>query len=587
MRMLFLLHTSNVRIDASEILIQSLVFVRKGCGMAMRILAVIPARGGSKGIPRKNVRLMNGKPLIAYAIANARASRYVTDVFVTTDSTEIADVAKSYGARIIERGDRLSSDLVTLDPVVYHAKKQAEKQCDCVFDYVVTMQPTSPLLRVETLDAAIEYTIQNTYDTVISVVNKPHLSWERDKEGVIRPLYIERKNRQELPPQYMETGAFVVTRDSCVKENTRIGEKMSVFEVDERESIDIDTVGDWILSESLMRRKKILFRVDGYVKLGLGHIYNCITLALSMIEHDVLLVTREDARTGIAKIKETNLPYRTFQKDEELEDIIKCFQPDIWVNDCLNTSKAYIEWLKKRVSRVVTIEDLGEGMEVADAVINALYDENEPRKNLYSGYRYVCLRDEFQMESPKAFSPTVRNVMVMFGGTDPSNLNKLVYDAVLSQSERFSDIRFFFITGIGYDNEGNGIVTRPKENVFVYPNVPRVTKYLKEADLVIMGQGRAIFEAACMGVPAVVLSQNEREMTHSFAQMEHGFLNLGLGQEVHPSLITNTLEWLVQTAAVREDMHRLMLQIPLKKGLARVKQIILGDDDFEHNHRTL
>ena len=123
--------------------------------------------------------------------------------------------------------------------------------------------------------------------------------------------------------------------------------------------------------------------------------------------------------------------------------------------------------------------------------------------------------------------------------------------------------------------------------MFVYPNVPRVTKYLKEADLVIMGQGRAIFEAACMGVPAVVLSQNEREMTHSFAQMEHGFLNLGLGQEVHPSLITNTLEWLVQTAAVREDMHRLMLQIPLKKGLARVKQIILGDDDFEHNHRTL
>lgn len=546
----------------------------------MRILAVIPARGGSKGIPRKNIRLMNGKPLISYAIANARASRYITDVFVSTDSAEIADIAQLYGAQIIERDERLSGDMVTLDPVVYHAKTRAEYQCGCVFDYVITMQPTSPLLHVETLDAAIEYAMREGDDTIISAVNKPHLSWGRDDSGEICPLYKERKNRQELPPKYMETGAFVIARGSCVREHTRIGESVSVFEVDERESIDIDSAEDWVLSESLMHRKKILFRVDGYVELGLGHIYNCITLALSMVEHDVLLVTREDAEPGIKKIKETNLPYRTFREEEDLTGIIQDFQPDVWVNDCLSTSKEYIEWLKTQVSRVVTIEDLGEGAKAADAVINALYDESEHCKNYYNGYRYVCLRDEFQIEQPKEFSKTVQNIMVMFGGTDPSNLNRLVYDAILSQIERFSGICFYFITGIGYDNEINGVVTRPKENVFVCPNVPRVTKYLKEADLVIMGQGRSIFEAACMGVPAVVLSQNERETTHSFAQMEHGFLNLGLGNEADPSLITNTLEWLIHTRAVRENMHRLMLQTPLKKGLERVKKIILGDGDI-------
>ena len=143
----------------------------------MRILAVIPARGGSKGIPRKNIRLMNGKPLITYAIGNAKASKYVTDVFVSTDSREIADVAISCGAKIIERNVRLSTDLVTLDPVIYHAKQQAEKQCQCSFDFIITMQPTSPLLKSSTLDRAIEYTIQHGYDTVISVINKPHLSW--------------------------------------------------------------------------------------------------------------------------------------------------------------------------------------------------------------------------------------------------------------------------------------------------------------------------------------------------------------------------------------------------------------------------
>ena len=175
----------------------------------------------------------------------------------------------------------------------------------------------------------------------------------------------------------------------------------------------------------------------------------------------------------------------------------------------------------------------------------------------------------------------------MFGGTDPSNLNRLVYDAVSSGTKTFGSIRFFFITGIGYDNEGNGVVTCPEKNIFVCPNVPRVTKYLKEADLVIMGQGRSIFEAACMGVPAIVLSQNEREATHSFAQMEHGFLNLGLGKEVEASLITNTLEWLINTPTVRENMHNLMLSIPLKSGIERVKRIILGEDNLGYNHSAL
>ena len=544
----------------------------------MRVLAVIPARGGSKGIPKKNIRLMDGKPLISYAIDTARKSRYVTDVFVTTDSMEIADVARGCGAQVIERGADLSADFVTLDPVVYHAKRQAEQRLGVVFDVVITMQPTSPLLRTETLDQAIKKFSNEDVDTLISVVNRPHLSWGRDADGCVIPLYKERKNRQELPPQYMETGAFVIAKSSAVKENTRIGERVSVFEVDEKESIDIDDANDWILTESLMRRKRILFRVDGYVKLGLGHIYNCITLAYSMMDHDVLLVTRADAVPGIRKIKETDLPYRTFETEAELETIVAEYHPDIWVNDCLDTTEEYIRMLKARVPRVITIEDLGTGRNAADAVINAIYEEEASCKNLYSGHRYVCLRDEFLIEQPKAFSPVVQNVVVMFGGTDPSNLNRLVYDAILASKGRFSKIRFYFITGIGYDNEGHGVVTRPEKNIFVYPNVPRVTKYLKEADLVILGQGRSIFEVACMGVPAIVLSQNERETTHSFANMEHGFLNLGLGKDVDETLVTNTLQWLIQTSSVRKNMHDLMLKIPMKSGITRVKNIILGEE---------
>lgn len=520
---------------------------------------------------------MNGKPLISYSINNALKSKYINDVFVSTDSDEIAEVALEYGAEIIKRDNVLSSDSVTLDPVIFHAKNSAEKIKNKKYDIVITLQATSPLLKTKTLDKAIKYFIDNKLDTVISVINKPHLSWGKI-QGRIKPLYKERKNRQELPPQYFETGAFLIAKANVIKENTRIGDNIAVFEVSEEESIDIDDKNDWMLTENLMKRKKIIFRVEGYKELGLGHIYNCITLAFSMIEHDVCLLISNKSKEGIEKIKETNLPYRIIKNNEEIDEIINIFKPDIWVNDCLNTTKEYIETLKTKIKRVITIEDLGSGAEVADAVINALYKPIN-NKRVYSGYKYVCLRDEFQAEKPAIFSEKVKNILVMFGGTDPANLNKKIYNSILKFSDKYKNIKFIFITGIGYENEKNGVVTQPDKKIYVYPNVPRVTKYMKNADLAITSQGRTIFELASMGVPSIVLSQNKREQTHLFARLEHGFLNLGIGQDVDQSLIENTLDWLINTPIIRKNMYDLMISYPLKEGLQRVKNIIVGENN--------
>jgi N-acylneuraminate cytidylyltransferase len=542
----------------------------------MGILALIPARGGSKGIPKKNLRLMNGKPLIAYAIENAKKSKYIRDVFVTTDSKEIEEVSKLYGAAVIKRDNELSSDLVTLDPVIYHAMLKAEKETGKFYDAVITLQPTSPLLNVETLDSAIEYFISGNFETVISVVNKPHLAWGV-KDSELVPLYSERKNRQELPPQYLETGAFVISKRNVVVPESRIGSKTSVYEISEVESIDIDDRNDWLLAETLLKRKKIIFRVEGHLKLGLGHIYNCLTLAFSMMEHDVLLVISKNSREGIEKIKASNLPYRIIESDADIDALINEFKPDIWVNDCLDTDEKYIRHLKSIIPRVISIEDLGSGIKEADAVINALYDDVQ-QTNVYSGWEYVCLRDEFQIESPNIFKQEVSKVLIMFGGTDPANLNKTLYEIILKITDKYKNIKFEFITGLGYKNKENGVVTREEKNIFVYPDVPRVTKYMREADLAITSQGRTIFELAAMRIPAIVLSQNEREQTHFFAQMENGFLNLGVGAKVDSVLIENTLEWLVSTAIVRKNMYEIMGKYDLRKGLKRVKNIILGED---------
>ena len=542
----------------------------------MRILAVIPARGGSKGMPRKNVRLLAGKPLIYYSIHTALACNVITDVAVTTDSVEIADLAEQYGAAVVLRSSALAGDDVTIDPVVHHATCAMEARTGTAYDFVVTLQPTTPLLRTETLAQGLDYFFAGAWDTVLSVVNKPRLLWEK-RDGEIVPLYGERRNRQNLRPQYLETGAFLITGRAFVTADSRIGKRVSVFETDEDESVELRTPNDWLLAEHRLRRKRIVFRVDGYTKLGLGHIYNCLTMAYSlMMEHDVLLVLHERSREGLKKVQESLLPYVVIHDDAEIDRIIADYRPDIWVNDCLNTDEEYILHLKERIPRVVTIEDLGTGSEVADAAVNALYIEAGRADHVYSGYEYVCLREEFQIEQPRAFSEEVHSVIIMFGGTDPANLNRKIYRSLLKYAPRHPEIRFSFITGVGYDYEAHGVVTREDCNIFVHPNVPRVSKYMKEADLAITSQGRAIFELAAMGVPAIVLSQNRREQTHRFAQMANGFINLGMGEEVEQSMIENTLDWLIHTPSVRRNMHELLLQYPLREGVERVRDIILG-----------
>ncbi len=169
------------------------------------ILAVIPARGDSKGIPRKNVRLLNGKPLIYYAIKHATECPLIDDVAVTSDDEEILSIARRYGVRAIQRAGELALDTVTLDPVIYDALTWMEQEKGTVYDVVVTLQPTSPLLSVQTLSHALEDFVKSSYDTYISVVNKPHLSWSVGSGGgtnkIMKSVKIASSYRQGMKKQ--------------------------------------------------------------------------------------------------------------------------------------------------------------------------------------------------------------------------------------------------------------------------------------------------------------------------------------------------------------------------------------------------
>ncbi|HCF38278.1 MAG TPA: hypothetical protein DER56_04275, partial [Thermosipho africanus] len=353
----------------------------------MNILVIIPARGGSKGIPRKNVRLMAGKPLIAYTIQNALKSKYNPDVIVSTDDDEIKHISVMFGAKVVERPKELAEDNVTLDPVIYHATMVMEREKKIKYDVVVTMQPTSPLLKAETLDRAINFFINEKYDTVISGVNRSHLSW-MVKDGVCVPCYKERLNRQFLPKNLWETGAFFISKRKFIKQNSRFGPNVWIFETPEDEAIDIDTPQDWWVAEKLLLSKKILIRTDGYAQIGLGHVYRCLSLAHGLIDHQVRFVLSEKSDIGVEKIKLSHFPYDVIKEDMDIIELAKRHDCDIVINDILDTDEKYVKNLKRLGVRVVNFEDLGPGSKFADAVINDLYEKQKEGNHYFWGSKY-------------------------------------------------------------------------------------------------------------------------------------------------------------------------------------------------------
>ncbi len=545
----------------------------------MKVLVIIPARGGSRRIPRKNVRLMEGRPLILYSVETALGlkEKFDLDVAVSTDDEELESIVEGRGVDVLKRDAALAMDHVTLDPVIYDAVLKMEAAKGRRYDVVVTMQATSPTLKASTAESAIRSFLEGDSDTLISVVNRPHLSWKKGENGQVVPAYIERLNSQQLPANYLETGGFLITRRDCVRENSRIGERVSVFEISADEAVDIDTYEDWIAAEAILKRKRIILRTVGQRALGMGHIYRCLSLAYKLIGHDLLFVVDDKSRMGIEKLKSSFFPCRVIAGDGEFAEILEEYRPDIVINDILDTTEGLIRMERSCASRIVNFEDMGEGARLADVVINALYEEHdESRSNVYEGSDYFFIRDEFLEESASEFSAECKNIMILFGGADPVDLTGKLYGVCQQLHEKMKNVSFNFITGFAYEHRDR-IVDIPEKNIFVHNDVQRVSAYMKKADLAITSQGRTVFELASMGVPAIVLAQNEREAMHVFAGIQNGFINLGLGSETDDMTIIKTVQWLADTPRVRREMRNIELSKEFARGQKRVIDLVLGE----------
>ena len=216
-----------------------------------RRVAIIPARGGSKGIPRKNIRTFCGKPLMAHSIIAGCEAHSIDEVYVSTDDAEIVDVAEIFGAKVINRPSKYASDTASTFSVLRHASEVLGFP-----DILVTLQPTSPMRTARHIDEAISL-LDEDVETVVGVCPVHRYYWNLEN-GYGDPDFNARQRRQDMEERFVENGSIYVTRKSVfLRNDSRLGMgitsagKVRLYKMDELHSIEIDSEFDFRMLEMI------------------------------------------------------------------------------------------------------------------------------------------------------------------------------------------------------------------------------------------------------------------------------------------------------------------------------------------------
>jgi len=227
-------------------------------------LAIIPARGGSKGIPRKNIVSLNGAPLISYTIGAALASSSLSRVIVSSEDEEVLDISEGYGAEVIKRPLELAGDYSSVDALIFHCLDKLQKEEHFVPESFILLQPTSPLRTCSHIDEAVKLFIEKSCQAVVSVFEStyhPLKSVKIDERGFVAGLINDKYlsvPRQQLPKAYTPNGAvFLTNTETYRKYRTFIPPETVPYFMSKSDSVDVDDMDDLEYAALLMKKRNL------------------------------------------------------------------------------------------------------------------------------------------------------------------------------------------------------------------------------------------------------------------------------------------------------------------------------------------
>jgi YrbI family 3-deoxy-D-manno-octulosonate 8-phosphate phosphatase len=358
--------------------------------MSSAALAIIPARGGSKGILRKNVRVLAGKPLIAHAVEHAREAKSVSRVIVSTDDSEIASVAKQYGADIVWRPAEISGDTAPSESALLHVLDHLQEIEGYEPDLIVLLQCTSPLTLPEDIDRTVQSLLDEGADSAVAVTPFHYFLWRRDAKGDSIGINHDkqvRELRQQQEPQFIETGAVYAMRAEGFKEaRHRFFGKTAMYVMPRERWLEIDDPFDLRIAELLMDDKQQRQVMEALpdpiaaIVLDFDGVLSNNKVIVSQDGREAVICDRSDG-WGLAQVQRLGIPIVVLSSEANPIVQARCDKLGIpCVHGVGDKLPVLMEWLRERnleMSKVVYVgndvndlaclQAVGGGIAVADA----------------------------------------------------------------------------------------------------------------------------------------------------------------------------------------------------------------------------
>jgi len=513
-------------------------------------LILILAMGGSQSISRHNLRLVNNKPLLYYILKKSLDSK-MGDVYVSTDSKEIQEVTRLYGGKVIPRPTSLTKNSTTLEEIINHALtfliKSGQNYQKCL-----VVSPIFPLLKVSSIKKFF-VTISGNVKTVYGFARERNSIYAIDRD-INRNLTLLSKKQTKVA-NLLKVMAFDC---KTFLNKNKFDEPIYGIEISSKEWIPINNYHDLFTIEEIIKRRKILVRVDGDRKLGLGHVYNMLTILNQFRKDDILIVMHSKRKLGDYKFKGQLYKVVYFSDRKQLEKIIEEFKPDIVMNDILNTQASYIKDIKKKGCFVVNFEDIGDGSKLADLMFSPIYDAKSTEKKKF-GSSYACVRDEFRIWENNSQKKN-HTILITFGGSDIRNMTLRTLKII--QKYELRNFKIQVILGSGFSNTlsikklankmiKTGFIIKLEENSSI------MAKHILDSDFVFSSNGRTVFEIASLKTPFITISANPREEKHVFSRLSGGGIHLGLYSQVTDEKIKNAIKQMLNPSVRRKFINNL------------------------------
>lgn len=324
----------------------------------METLAIIPARGGSKGIPRKNLQLVAGKPLLVHSIQAAQQAPSVTRIVVSTDDPEIGAVAQAHGAEVVWRPAAISGDTSPSEAALLHALEHLERMENYRPNLLVFLQCTAPLTLPEDIEGTIRVLLDEEADSALAVTPFHYFLWRKDEHGNAVGINHDKRHRplrQEREPQYLETGAVYVMRvDGFCQARHRFFGKTAMYIMPPERCLEIDEPVDLLVAETLLRarqeKQKLQALPDpvGALVLDFDGVFTDNRVIVFQDGQEAVLCDRGDG-WGLAQLKKRGLPILVLSSEENPAVRARCEKLGLTYRQGVQDKLAVLlEWLEER-----------------------------------------------------------------------------------------------------------------------------------------------------------------------------------------------------------------------------------------------